>query len=146
LLLCFGARARDVTFRDIGQPMPPPSMGGPTSKLVWGAFGERNRLFVKAARHADLCGLVAPAMNPYWTGGYAYLHRRIPLMWAGSWLELAAANYAIVGPGQRLDDARYQAVAQDGPYQLLKRAGACIPPPRGSTGYGRLTAAGVPGV
>jgi GPI mannosyltransferase 3 len=146
VLLGFGARVREVTFRDIGQPMPPPSMGGPTSKLVWGAFGERNRLFVKAAGHADLCGLVAPAMNPYWTGGYAYLHRRVPLVWAGSWLELAAANYAIVGPGQRLDDARYQAVAQDGPYQLLKRAGACTPPPRGSTGYGRLTVAGVPGV
>ncbi|MBN2575677.1 MAG: hypothetical protein JXP73_14015 [Deltaproteobacteria bacterium] len=145
LVSLFALRAPKVTFDDIGQPMPAPGMGGPTSKLVWGAFGERNRLFERAARHADLCGLAAPAMNPYWTGGYTYLHRRVPMVWGGSWTDLAAANYAIVSPGQKLGDPRYRSIARDGPYVLLRRDGACLPPPRGSTVYGRLRPEGVPG-
>lgn len=145
LIALFALRAPKVTFKDIGQFMPAPSLGGPTSKLVWGAFGERNRLLEQAARHADLCGLAAPAMNPYWTGGYTYLHRRVPMLWGASWREMAAANYAIVGPGLKLGDPRYRGIAQDGPYVLMRRDGACLPPPRGSTVYGRLAPAGVPG-
>jgi GPI mannosyltransferase 3 len=145
LLVAFAWRARNVTFKDLGQAMPPVTEGGPTSSLVWGAFDERNRLFGEAAKHADLCGLAAPDMNPYWTGGYTYLHRRVPLLWSGARHELAAANYVITSPGQRFSDPRYLRVAQAGRYQLLRREGACVVPSRGSTSYGRLTVAGVPG-
>jgi hypothetical protein len=145
LALGFGLRIPRVTFRDIGQAMPPLSYGGPTSGLVWDAYGERNRLFEQAAAHADLCGLAAPDMNPYWTGGYTYLHRRVPLLWSATGPALAAANYAIVGPGQSIADPRYVRIAADGPYQLLRREGPCGPPPLGSGGFGRLTPVGVPG-
>ena len=143
--LLFAARARQVTFADIGQSMDSTEFGGPTSRLVWRAFDERNRLFEQAGRHADLCGLAAPAMNPYWTGGYTYLHRRVPILWSGAPSELAAANYAIAGPGQKIADPRYQRLAQAGPYVLYRREGACHAPPRGSAWFGRLTPAGVPG-
>jgi hypothetical protein len=145
MVLLLAVRARGVTFRDIGQAMPPPDQGGPTSSLVWGAFGERNRLFDLAGRHEDLCGLAAPAMNPYWTGGYTYLHRRVPLLWSAWEPDLAAANYLMVGPGLAFGDPRYKSVAQVGPYLLLRREGACQRPLRSSLGYGRLTAMGVPG-
>jgi phosphatidylinositol glycan class B len=145
MVVFLAARARQVSFRDIGQPMSAAAEGGPTSGLVWDAFGERNRLFAQAATHADLCGLAAPAMNPYWTGGYTYLHRRVPLLWSAFGRELAAANYAITGPGQALGDPRYSAIAKAGPYTLLRREGPCTRPTRGSTGYGRLTPEGVPG-
>ena len=141
----FALRAPGVTFADIGQPMDSPEFGGPTSRLVWGAFGERNRLFEQAGKHADLCGLAAPAVSPYWTGGYTYLHRRVPLVWTASPGELAAANYVLLGPGQRLGDLRYDVVNVAGSYLLLRREGSCQRPPLGSAGYGRLTPLGVPG-
>jgi len=145
MAMLFAVRARGVTFPDIGQSMVPPEFGGPTSSLVWRAFDERNRLFEQAGRHEDLCGVAAPAMNPYWTGGYTYLHRRVPLLWSASPRDLAAANYVIVSPGQRFGDSRYRMVAQVGPYQLQRRDGACLVPPRGSAGFGRLIPFGVPG-
>ncbi len=141
----FVPRARGVTFADLGQPMPPPAIGGPTSSLVWRAFDERNRLLVQAGKHADLCGLVAPAMNPYWTGGYTYLRRRVPMLWTGSPHDRDAANYLVLGPGQALGDPRYREVAKAGPYALLRRDGPCRKPAPGSTTYGRLSPAGVMG-
>jgi phosphatidylinositol glycan class B len=141
----FTLRAPAVTFADIGQTMETVAAGGPTSRLVWGAFGERNRLFVEAAKHADLCGLAVPAVNAYWTGGYTYLHRRVPLLWSAAPADLAAANYVLLMPGQRLSDPRYLPAAQAGPYALWRRDGACAPPPRASAAHGRLAPMGVPG-
>jgi phosphatidylinositol glycan class B len=145
MMVVFAVRARNVTFADIGQSMDSPDWGGPTSSLVWRAFDERNRLFEQAGRHADLCGLAAPAMNPYWTGGYTYLHRRVPLLWSASRPELAAANYVLASSGQKLNDPRYQGIAQAGQYVLYRREGTCLPAPRGSAWFGRLTPSGVPG-
>ena len=145
MMAFFVPRALWVSFADLGQPMDSPAYGGPTSSLVWRAFDERNRLLAQAGKHEDLCGLAAPAMNPYWTGGYTYLHRQVPLLWSASPAERAAANYVLASLGQRLDDARYREIARAGPYTLLRRDGPCAPPPRGSGGYGRLTPMGVPG-
>ena len=143
LLVLFALRSRYVSFADIGQPMSREEQGGPTSSLVWGAFGERNQLLNQAGIRADICGLVAPTMNAYWTGGYSYLHRRVPLLWTGAPADFAAANYALVGVGQKLTDTRYRRVAQVGQYSLFRRDGACTPAPHGSDTFGRLTPAGV---
>jgi hypothetical protein len=146
LFVAFAVGARYVTFRDIGQRMDAYGLGGPTSSLVWRAFDERNRLLDQAGTHADICGLAAPTMNPYWTGGYTYLHRRVPILWTGSRRDLDAANYVLMGPGQRLDDARYRSLAKQGAYVLYRREGACTRPTLGSGGFGRLIAMGVPGL
>ncbi len=145
LSLVFFVRAGQVSFADIGQEMAPGERGGPTSGLVWGAFDERNRLLSEAGSRADICGLVAPNMNAYWTGGYTYLHRRVPLLWSAAGPNLAAANYALMSPGQTMSDARFRRISQAGAYILYRRDGVCVPPLRGSGGYGRMSAAGVPG-
>jgi hypothetical protein len=146
LFVAFAVGACTVTFADIGQKMDAPGVGGPTSRLVWRAFDERNRLLDQAGIHADICGLAAPTMNPYWTGGYTYLHRRVPILWTGSRRDLDAANYVLMGPGQKLDDARYRSLAKEGAYVLYRREGACTRPTPGSGGFGRLLPTGVPGI
>jgi len=146
LLGAFALRAPYVTFADIGQAMDAYGYGGPTSSLVWRAFDDRNRLFEQAGTHADICGLAAPTMNPYWTGGYSYLHRPVPILWTGSTNDFDAANYVVMGPGQRMDDARYHGLSKEGAYVLYRRDGTCKRPSWGSAGFGRLTPMGVPGL
>jgi GPI mannosyltransferase 3 len=143
LLVLFTARARGLTFADIRQPMDGTANGGPTSPLVWRAFDERNRLFADAGTRADICGLAAPTMNAYWTGGYTYFHRRLPILWAGGRVDYDAANYVVLGPGHKMDDARYKSVAKRGAYQLYRRDGACAAPLPSSLAYGRLTLSGL---
>ena len=141
LLAAFGLRARRVTFEDIGQGFQVPGEISPPTTSVWGCVDEQNRLLAEAGRRADLCGLVMPNANGYWTGGYSYLHRRVPLLW---WPGLDSANYALLIPGQKLADGRYKMVARAGGYALLRRDGPCrsVRGPLGS--YGRLIPAGVP--
>jgi hypothetical protein len=139
------ARARNLTFLDIRQPMESQANRGSISTSVWRAFDERNRLFARAGTEADLCGLAVPAANPYWTGGYTYFHRRAPLMWAGGRGDYDAANYALLGPGQKMDDARYRRWVGRGSYELYRREGGCARAPRASLGYGRLSPSGMPG-
>lgn len=146
LLAAFAWRAPKLTFADIRQPMDGTANGGPTSPLVWRAFDERNRLLTRAGSRADICGLAAPTMNPYWSGGYTYFHRLMPIVWAGGRPDYDAANYAILGPGRTMDDGRYAVVAVEGPYRLYRRDGACARAPRSSVGYGRLTLLGMPGL
>ena len=145
LLAGLGWQSARVTFADIGQLMDAYRFGGPTSNLVWQAYGERNRLFNQAGAHEDICGLAAPAMNPYWTGGYTYLHRPVPILWNGGRHDFDSANYALMGPGQRMMDARFHVLATEGEYILFRREGACARPAYGSAGFGRLTPMGVPG-
>jgi len=82
-----------------------------------------------------------PNVNAYWTGGYSYLHRRVPLLW---WPGLDSANYALLIPGQKLADGRYKMVAQAGGYALLRRDGPCRPVRGPLVSFGRLIPAGVP--
>jgi phosphatidylinositol glycan class B len=145
LLGTLGLRALRMTFSDIGQVMPSPELGGPTSRLVWGAFDERNRLLSVAGTHADICGLAAPGINPYWTGGYTYFHRRLPLVWSEARPDLDAANYVLVGPGHTMTDPRFRPVAAQGPYVLYGRGGACARASLASATYGRLSPVGVLG-
>jgi hypothetical protein len=49
-----------------------------------------------AGTHADICGLAAPGINPYWTGGYTYFHRRLPIVWSEARPDLEAANYVLI--------------------------------------------------
>ena len=146
MALVFSVRATNVRFAEIGQLMEEGAYGGPTKRTVWGGYGERNDLFSKAGQRPDLCGLSVPGMNAYWTGGYTYLHRRVPLLWSGTSGDNEAANYSIVGPGQRpIADARYRLVEKSGPYGLYRRDGGCKKPLRSSMEFGRLLPTGIPG-
>lgn len=139
-------RARGVTFADIKQPMDSTANGGPTSGSIWRAFDERNRLIALAGASPDVCGLAVPGANPYWTGGYTYFHRHVPILWAGGRADDQAANYVVLGPGHKMDDKRYLSIATRGAYQLYRRDGRCVAAPRTSVGYGRMSLAGFPGL
>jgi hypothetical protein len=143
VLAAFGYQSLRMSFADIGQVMPSPEIGGPTSRLVWGAFDERNRLLSVAGAYADICGLAAPGINPYWTGGYTYFHRRLPVVWSEARPDLEAANYALMAPGHKMTDPRFRPVAHQGPYVLYRRDGACGRASIPSASYGRLSPAGV---
>lgn len=141
----FLVRTRQLTFVDLRQPMDSEAAGGPASPSVWQAFDGRNWLLSRAGAQPDICGLAVPAANPYWTGGYTYFHHRAPMLWMGGPPDYDAANYALLGPGQTMDDRRYKPLAIRGPYQLYRREGGCGQALRTSLGYGRLTPSGMPG-
>ena len=170
LLLAFGVSARQVTFEDIGQGAEVPGEAGPQTRSVWGCLDGQNRLLAEVGRHADLCGLILPDANPYWTGGYSYLHRRVPILWPEDpgvgrtafsnprrntenslqrhmplveRQDLDAANYALLSPDQEMGDPRYQLVGQRGGYALYRREGSCQSAREPVRRYGRLRPMGV---
>jgi GPI mannosyltransferase 3 len=143
LALAMAWRASQLTFADLGQSMDAEldATAGPPS--AWHAFEGVNRLLARAGRQPDLCGLAATGVNAYWTGGYTYLHRRVPLLWQAGAKELAAANYLIVGPPGGPRPPGYGPIDQDRGYLLLKRAGACRPPVGALKRYDTLRPGGI---
>lgn len=128
LALAMAWRSSQLTFADLGQPMDADLDGAAGPPSAWHAFEGVNRLLARAGLQPDLCGLAATGVNAYWTGGYTYLHRRVPLLWQAGAKELAAANYLIVGPPGLLHPPGFGPIDQDHGYLLLKRAGACRAP------------------
>jgi len=136
-------RSSQLTFADLGQEMDADldvSAGPPSA---WHAFEGVNRLLARAGQQPDLCGVATAGVNAYWTGGYTYLHRRVPLLWQAGATELAAANYLIVGPPGDLRPPGYGPIDQDRGYRLLKRAGGCRPPVGAVQRYDRLRPGGI---
>ncbi len=170
LLLAFGLHARQVTFEDIGQGAEVPGEAGPPTRSVWRCLDEQNRLLAEVAWQADLCGLMLPDANAYWTGGYSYLHRRVPILWPEdpsvartpfsnprrniensvrrhmplvAPQDFDAANYALLSPDQEIGDSRYQLVGHRGGYALYRREGICQAARAQVRRYGRLRPMGV---
>jgi hypothetical protein len=170
LVLVFGLHARRVTFEDIGQGDQVPGEAGPQTRSVWGCLDQQNRLLADVGGRADLCGLILPDANAYWTGGYSYLRRRVPILWPEdpgvartafsnprrnienqlqqhvplvALQDLDAANYALLSPDQKMGDPRYQIVGHRGGYALFRRDGSCRPPRDLVRRYGRLRPIGV---
>lgn len=126
------ARARTLTFDQMGQHEP---MLGP--HVVWHWNEPLNRLLWDVGQREDLCGLAFVGYVPAWTGGYAYLHRRVPLTnlaldpllerqavgAAGQW-----TNYVIAPEGITMPSDYRQVRAIDGA-RLLRRSGECAPLP-----------------
>jgi hypothetical protein len=85
--------------------------------------GSVNRLLLAASGEPSICGIHVEVSHWAWTGGYTYLHRRVPL-----YDEAPAApehfNYVIA----RLDGAPAGVIrGVDGPFVLLNVRDACTP-------------------
>jgi hypothetical protein len=106
------------------------AMGGFGAGSPWQIQANVNRLLLTAGKRADLCGLTLHDVDPWYTGGYTYLHRNVPFMRRLRPQELAAANYVLVRSTTRLP-AEYAPDAVDSGWTLFRRAGACAPPPAG---------------
>jgi hypothetical protein len=75
--------------------------------------------------------------GPVWTGGYAYLHRDVPILWATPEEALAQEHLGALGASTNYVLTRteltlpmeYETVATVGEAKLARRAGECAPPP-----------------
>lgn len=65
---------RDLTFGRMGVRDP-----GPRTLSAIDYSGPENRLLMKAGKREDLCGLRITSTEHWRTGGYAYLHKRVPV-------------------------------------------------------------------
>ncbi len=114
-------RFHELTFGDLGQYEDQ----RPTASAYDDA-GPINRLLLKANAQADLCGLKIEAIHLAWTGGYAYLHRNVPLYPNfGPPRESGLYNYAITFPS-----GAGEVVAVDGGVALVRlHRNSCAPDP-----------------
>ena len=132
LAVAMGWKTARASFEDFGQRRGP--LSGPQS--LWHRVEGVNRLLWAAGKRPDLCGLAIINLRPVWTGGYAYLHRDVPVLYAPiealADSELggvrASANYVLTGAAFPLP-AEYETVETIGDTKLARRRGACAAPP-----------------
>jgi GPI mannosyltransferase 3 len=120
--------AHELTWGDVG------SRNGPHDVTAWSHFADVNRLLMRAGERGDLCGLKLEQQDRVWSGGYTYLHRRVPYYARDAAVAPGRFNYVLapIGPvaaGQRV-------VAYDGAFQLVKVAERCRSDP--AFAYDRL--------
>jgi hypothetical protein len=86
-----------------------------------------NRLLLAARERPGLCGLRVDVVHLAWTGGFAYLHRRVPLFNSDTPLENGWVSRVIARDGADLPGG---VVAREGPFVLVELpAQPCIEPP-----------------
>jgi hypothetical protein len=111
------ATFHQLTFRDLGGPY----WAVQPRDSAYDNSGSVNRLLFAANRRPDLCGLEVDSVPLQRTGGYSYLHRRVPL-------------YALDGPARESGKFNYviasvdsvapaQVVAVDGKQALARLPG-----------------------
>src|SRR5262249_44816962 len=78
------------TFGEYGQYLQNESA---RKRVVWHSGEAVNRVLSMAGQRDDICGVMLLARNAAWTGGYSYLHRKVPLFWRLSLADEFRANY-----------------------------------------------------
>ena len=108
-----------LTFRDLGQLDPRLS-----DASAYDSGGDINRLLILAGRRGDVCGLKIEVASLDMTGGYSYLHRRVPLYpYSGPSRESGYFNYVIAIRGP---DTTEEVVASDGRLALARTRDRCV--------------------
>ena len=96
-------------------------------RSVWHHDEERNLALAEVSKHADVCGVAFPGMGAVSTGGYSYLHKKVPVAWGSA--ETAGANYYI-STFDPVPPPGYQLVRAYGEiHWLFRRDGSCTPMP-----------------
>jgi len=138
LAIAMGWRSAYASFDDLGQHDRAPFSG---AQPLWHTQEPANRLLWVAGSRPDLCGLGLLGYGPVWTGGYAYLHRDVPILWATPEEALAqehlgrlgaSTNYVLTRADLTLP-VEYETVTTVGDARLARRAGDCAPPPESYT-------------
>jgi hypothetical protein len=139
LAVAMGWRTANASFEDFGEQRLP--FAGP--QALWHREEEANRLLWVAGEREDLCGLGLIGYGPVWTGGFSYLHRDVPMLWATPAEALsspglgaigASANYVLSRAEIPLP-AEYTTVDSVDGAKLARRSGPCAPAP---PSYSRL--------
>jgi hypothetical protein len=130
--LLMGQRAADATLASIGRPADPQAL----RESVWRHGDGLNRALWEVGKQPDLCGVLLVGTTTIWSGGYSYLHRDVPFLWATHPLEVRegarAANY-LIAPPSFPEPAPYVQVHDFRGWRALRREGGCAPPPPGYT-------------
>ena len=122
--LLSAATFHQLTLKQLGVPVD----AGRPSTNVFDYPGPVNRLLFQANRRGDLCGMKLESVGLDWTGGYSYLHRRVPLYQPeGPSRESGKFNYVIT-PLARAAGAEVVAVDGDQALARLSRQ-SCRPDP-----------------
>ncbi len=123
LSLMLTCQAVTATFGDMGQWLKTPS----AKHSPWHNSEDINRLLWAANTRDDLCGIVLGGVAAAWQGGYAYLHRDVPIFIDFNYGEEKGANYAIMPADAKRDP--YKPVAYFKGWALFRRDGTCQPWP-----------------
>ncbi len=124
----FTERTVDFTFADLGHPDGlAAELAGPQDS-PWHAAEGINRMLWKAGEEPDTCGVLVKDIPWSSTGGYAYLHRDVPLMFKASPAAFAAANY-IVARREWHQPPEYSEGPESEGFMLFHRDGGCSTPP-----------------
>jgi hypothetical protein len=114
-----GVRTTRETFSSMGQSFGGHSLG---DRSPWHAGEDINRLLWNVGVRPDSCGVMVSGSEPAWTGGYTYLHKRIPILWGIRKLE--SANYLIAPRGSGAFG--YEVVRREREFWLYRRGGDCV--------------------
>ena len=116
-------RARAETFAQMGQNFGGHSRG---DRPVWHAGEDINRLLWNVGVRPDSCGVMIDGAEPAWTGGYTYLHKRIPILWEPSPYPRASfANY-LIAPRTIAPPEGYRVARREPTFWLYRRDGGCV--------------------
>ena len=63
--------------------------------------------------------------EPAWTGGYTYLHKRIPILWGAESRFVPRANYLIAPSSARVLLSGYTVARREKEFWLYRRDGDC---------------------
>jgi GPI mannosyltransferase 3 len=105
---------------------------GGSEASVWHFDEDPLRLEEEAAKTQDLCGLAMSGIDPHRSGGYAHLHRSVPLFFDTRGSQLLSANGVIASVNEHLPPP-WRKTTTHGVYALWLRPGECAPPPPGWT-------------
>jgi GPI mannosyltransferase 3 len=118
--------ARAARYVDLGQYEGTKRADG----SPWNTEEEPNLLLAEAGRQADACGVMMLGVRAAFTGGYSYLHRKVPLLYRHRACEEAkVANYLIAKTNNKNVPSAFTPLQSRGEYSLFRREGSCEPPP-----------------
>jgi len=124
----FALQTLRPTFGEYGQYLQNESA---RKRVVWHSGEAVNRVLSMAGQRDDICGVMLLARNAAWTGGYSYLHRKVPLFWRLSLADEFRANYIIAHrTSEETVPSVYQRVGLVGSVGLYRRDGGCMTSPR----------------
>ena len=124
----FAERAIRMTFKDLGHGDGLAADLASGDDSPWHAAEGVNRLLAAAGDRSDVCGVAIKDIPWSSTGGYAYLHKDVPLYFDGEPETLLRANYFIA----RRDFHQswlYKEEVESRGFMLFRREGACAEPP-----------------
>jgi hypothetical protein len=113
--------AKSLNFGDLGA-----YPGAKAGQSAWRDFDDVNRLLLAAHDEPELCGLKMEVVHQAWTGGFTYLHRRVPYYsHDGAPRSSGHFNYVITWA----DRAPGRVAAQVGRVALVQLSPGCTPDP-----------------